>query len=121
MKPLLAKELANFLNRFGNFVDGEIRSIDIISPTSMKLVLAGQDQARGFDWLTVELEFDGVSDARLIDGAKLALLDMSNGISLLYEDSNFYFGIDNYDTVSSITNSISYITSSTLKYQEGSF
>ena len=121
MKPLLAKELPNFLKRFGNFVDAEIRSIDILSPTSMKLTLAGQDGARSFDWITIELEFDGVSDARLIDNSKLALLDMQNGISLLHEDSNFYFAIYNYNSTSNIKDSISYIISSSLKYQEGAF
>ena len=70
MKPLLNKELPNFLKRFGNFVDGEIRSVDIVSPTQMKLILAGQDEARGFDWLTIEFLFDGVSDAKLIDSSK---------------------------------------------------
>ena len=121
MKPLLAKDLPSFLKRFGNFVDGEIRSIEITSPLDMKVIIAGQDQARGFDWITVELEFDSVSDAKLLDSSKLSLLDMSDGISLLNENAQFYFGVDSYNSASSIKNSICYIISSSIKYKEGNF
>jgi len=121
MKPLLAKELPNFTSRFGNFIDAEIRSIEVLSPISMKVVIACQDSARGFDWLTLNLEFSAVSDARLLEDSKLSLIDMSDGVSLIYEDNNFGFGIGEYHNLSGIKNATSYIISSSIKYEEGQF
>ena len=121
MKPLLAKDLPNFVKRFGNFVDAEIRSVEIISPTIMQLLIACQDTARGFDWLTLNLEFSVISDARLLEESKLSLVDMSDGISLINEDSTFAFGIGDYHNLSGIKNATSYIISSSMKYEEGPF
>ena len=121
MRALLNKDITNFLKRFGKFVDAEIRSIDIISATFVKLIIACQDKARAFDWITIELEFKDVSGAKLIDNSKLSLLDMSNGISLLKKENKFYFAIDNYTSISSIKNSILYVCSSNLKYKENKF
>lgn len=121
MKPLLKKELPDFLKRFDSFIDGEIRHVEIISPTVIKVTLAGQDSARGFDWITVEFEFGGVSDARLLDDSKLSFADMSEAISLINEDDSFAFGLGRYSSLSGVKNSSFYIISDTLKYQEGTF
>ena len=121
MKPVLEKELPSFLNRFGNFIDAELRHIEIISPTTIKISLAGQDSARGFDWISIDLEFSGVSDARLLDNSKLTHIDMSSGINILFEDKSYIFGVGEDKKVSNLKNSICQITSSSLKYQEGLF
>lgn len=121
MKPLLARELPTFLQRFGNFVDGELRHVEIVSPTVIKITIAGQDSARGFDWLTIELELSGVSDARLIDNSKLLHVDMSGGINIVFEENTFAFGIGNNHNISGIKNAITFIISSSVKYKEGSF
>ncbi len=121
MKPLLKKELPNFLERFDSFIDGEVRHVEVVSPTIIKVTLAGQDSARGFDWITVEFEFGGVSDARLLDSSKLSLLDMSEAISLISENNMFAFGLGKYSNLSGIKNSSFYIICETLKYQEGTF
>ena len=121
MKPILAKDLKKFIERFDNFKDGELRSIDVISPTTMSITLAGQDNAREFDWISMTFEFSGVSDARLLQNNKLSLVDMNDGINVIYEDDKFAFGIGDYDTISSTKNSTCYIVCSTLKYKEGMF
>lgn len=120
MKPLLAKNLAAFMQRFNNFKDGEFRSLEVISPATMKITLAGQDEARAFDWISLELELNGVNDARLLESSKLHLVDMSEGINLIY-DKNFAFGVGEYDSLSSIANSTCYIICTDIKYQEGNF
>jgi len=121
MKPLLEKELPTLLKRFDNFIDAELRSIEIISPTIIKITLAGQDSSRGFDWITVELEFNDVSDAQLVESSKLSYLDMSDGVSIIFTDNLFAFGIGTYNSSSNIKNSSSFIISASLKYAEGSF
>ena len=121
MKPLLTKDLGDFLKRFDNFRDAEFRHVQIISPTIITITLAVQDRARAFDWITITLEFSGVIDAVLIDNSKLNMVDLSDGISILHEDNKFYFGTGDCKTISNIKSSTCHIVGSTLKYQEGSF
>ncbi len=121
MKPLLPKDLPSFVKRFGNFVDAEIRAVEVLSPRAMKVVIACQDSARGFDWLTISLEFNNITDARLIDDSKLSLIDMNDGMSLIYENSDFAWSIGNYHNLSGMKNATSYIISSSIKYEEGLF
>ena len=119
MKPIT--NIETFLERFNNFKDAEFRSITVNSATSMNLVFATQDAARAFDWLTIELEFSGVSDAKLLDQNKLAHVDMQDGITLLSSQNEIYFAIGDYKNPSSVEDSISYIIASSIKYNEGPF
>ena len=112
MKPLHVKDIESFLTRFGEFVDAELRSIEVTSPSKMIITLACQDSARGFDWLTLKMEFTDVCDASLVDNSQLLHVDMSDGASLIYEDNNYIFSIKNA-TIS--------ITASSVKYEEGLF
>ena len=121
MKPLSANKLQEFLNRFDNFQNGEFRSLELISPIQIEAVFALQDSARGFDWLTIKLQFNSVNDAVLLDGSKLSLVDTEEGISLLYQDNNFHFSLGDYKTTSNMKNSNCYIFSPDIKYEEGSF
>ena len=118
MKPLT--NIDEFLKRFNNFRDGELRSIEIISAT-MLVTLAGQDEARSFDWITVKLEFSNVSDARLLDDKKLSLVDMHNGVSIINDENILAFSIGECYNLSSIKNSVCYILSSSIKYEEDLF
>lgn len=121
MRPLLSKELPNFIKRFGNFIDVEVRSIEILSPTTIKITIACQDASRAFDWIALELEFSNVTDAKLIDNSKLSFIDTSSGMSLIYENNNFHFCIGDYSNISGIKSAISYLISSNIKYEENSF
>ena len=112
MKPLHVDQLPNFVKRFGNFIDGELRSIEIISPTQITLNLACQDIARGYDWLSLEFEFKDISEASLIDNDKLLHVDMSNGITLTNKENLFTFKINNATLK---------IVAKELKYQEKQF
>ncbi len=121
VKPLLEKDLDFFLKRFNNFIDAELRHVEIVSPATISITIATQDSARAFDWITVKLEFSGVSDAKLLDTNKLSFVDMSDGTTLLYEDTVFAFGISKCSNLSGIKTSTCFIIGSDLKYQEGSF
>ncbi len=121
MKPIASKDIQTFLKRFDNFKDGEFRAIEVISPTNISITFAGQDSARGFDWISMKFEFNSVSEAKLLESKKLSLVDISDGINIIFEDDNFTFCVGNYESTSNAKNSICYIKSSTLKYQEGLF
>lgn len=119
--PLSKNSLLGFLKRFDYFRDSEFRQIEIISPSVIKITLAAQDSARGFDWITVTFEFSAVSDAKIIENSKLSHIDLGEGITLLYQEETFAFMIGTYNKLSDTQSSICYIKSSSLKYQEGSF
>lgn len=121
MKPLLTKNITAFLQRFDNFRDGEIRSINIISPTQIKVTLAAQDNARSFDWVSLELEFSGLNDAKLIENTKLPFVDMSDGISIMSQDKIIGFGIGEYSSILQIKDSSCYIICTDMKYKEAAF
>lgn len=122
MKPLLKNDLNTFLKRFGNFLDAELHSIEIVSPTALRVTLSAQDSARVFDWVTLVLEFSGVSDAKVPDNSKLPHIDMSGGITLLFADNAFFtFALGAYNTPLAAANSICHIKATTLKYEETSF
>jgi len=121
MKPLTQNNIPAFLERFNHFKDAEFRSIDIINPLQMKLTFALQDAARAFDWITIELEFNGIRDARLLENSRLSLVDMSDGANIVKEDDLFAFGIGECYNISNTKNSVCYLIATDLKYQEGLF
>lgn len=121
MKPLLANNLNSFMERFDNFRDGEFRSIEVVSPTTITITLAGQDSARSFDWISMKFEFSGVINAELLENSKLSFVDMSEGVSIINTDNLFAFGLSKCYNIPSVKNSACHIISSSLKYEEGLF
>ncbi len=121
MKPLDASQITKFLERFDDFKESEIRSLEIISPTEIEITLTAQDKARAFDWITVTMLLSGVSDAKLIDTSKVGFVDMDNGITILKEGSNFAFGVGQYNNISALKDAQLYIISQTIKHKEGAF
>ncbi len=107
--------------RFSNFVDAELRSLEVLSPTEITLTMALQDKARDFDWITLQLHFSGVSDARLVNEKQLGFIDMSNGVTFLKEGTLFAFGIDECCNIEDIKNQTLYIIAKTLKTTESTF
>jgi len=121
MKPLIHTNITNFLERFDNFQDSEIRSLNIISPNEIELTLTAQDKARAYDWVTVKFLFLGIDDARLIDENKLTYVTIEDGITILYENGFFAFALGNIKSVSSAKDSQLYLISDTIKYSESQF
>lgn len=112
MKPLLVKDLPSFLKRFDNFKDGEFRHLEVVSPTSFKITVATQDSSRGFDWITVDFELNSTTSANLIDNSKISLIDMSDGINISHNGTDFAI---------KILKSTFFIECQSIKYHEGAF
>ncbi|MEA1918266.1 MAG: hypothetical protein U9N52_00355 [Campylobacterota bacterium] len=121
MKPLTSSQIEVFNQRFDRAINGELRSLTIINPTTMLLRLSVQDEGRGFDWIDLELEISGVVDARLIDESKLSFLDMSEGISILFDANEILVSVGDYNTFEAGINAPLFIRGGTLKYQENNF
>ena len=108
------------LERFEHFKDAEFRTVEIVSPTQMKLIFGVQDKARAYDWITMEFSFSGVSDAKLIEDSKLKFVDMEDGITIL-QDKVLVFAIGEYNSITNIKDSIFYIIADDIKYTQGEF
>ena len=121
MKPLLANKTTELLIRIDNAIDGELYAVTMNSPLNFTIELSVQDKNRGYDWINIAFEVDGVSDARLIEDEKLSLVDMSEGISIVYENGTAAIGIGKYTSLDSIKSSALYLIGSTIKYEERSF
>jgi len=85
------------------------------------MTFALQDRARAYDWITLTLLFSDVSDAKLVDADKLEYIDMSDGVSIFYEDGLFCFALGSYKKVLSAKDALFYIASKSIKYSEGAF
>ncbi len=121
MKPLHVSQIDTFYERFDRAIDGELRTLTLISPTVMILRLSVQDKGRAFDWIDLELEVSEVNDARLIDEKKLSFIDMSEGISILFKDDNVIVCVGSYSSFNAALNAPLFIRGSALKYQENNF
>jgi hypothetical protein len=121
MKPLLANNFKTFLQRFDNFKDAQIRSLEVISASNITLTLETQDSARAYDWITLTLAFEGVSNAKLIEESKFSFIDMSEGISFLHENNSIAFCIGSCHNLNAAQNAAVFVISKSLKYQEGQF
>ncbi len=97
VKPLNASALRSLLDRIENACEGEIRSIIPLSPTSIQIRLSVQDKARGYDWIDVMFQVEGVNDARLLSDAVLCSLDMSEGITVEIMHDTAALAIGRYD------------------------
>ncbi|MGB5964421.1 MAG: hypothetical protein WBG65_02695 [Sulfurimonadaceae bacterium] len=121
MKPLLANKTTELLTRIDNAIDGELYSVTMNSPLNFTIELSVQDANRGYDWINIAFEVDGVSDARLIEDERLSLVDMSEGISIVFEDKACAIGVGKYNSIESIKSSALYLVGSTIKYEERPF
>ncbi len=121
MKPLYVSQIDTFNKRFDKAINGELRTLRVTDPTTMILRVSVQDEGRAFDWIDLELEVSGVSDALLVDENRLSFLDMSEGISILFEDANVIVCVGNYSSFDAAHNAPLFIRGSALKYQENNF
>lgn len=84
------------MERIDNVVQGEIRSLTPLSPTSVEIRFSVQDIARGYDWIDVLFRIEGVNDAKLLSDNVLRGLDMSEGITVELTPSSAALAIGSY-------------------------
>ena len=118
MRPLSKNEIGTFLSRFERFTGSEIKSITVLLPTVIEIRVSAQDSALSFDWIDLSFELSNVSDANLIDNTKLAYLDMSEGVSIIFEDNKFAFCYGDYSSLRTAKDSSLFVISESIKYEE---
>ena len=121
MKPLLSNKTNELLTRIDNAIDGEIRSVVMNSPMNFTIELSVQDANRGNDWINIAFEIDGVSDARLVEDNKLPFVDLSEGISIVFEGNVCGLAVGSYSTVEALKSASLYLVGTSMKYEERPF
>lgn len=121
MKPLLATETDELLTRIDHALGGELYGVTMNSPLNFTVELSVQDKNRGYDWINIAFEVDGVSDAKLLEDGKLSMVDMSDGVSILFAGVRVGLAIGKYSSLESLKDSVLYLIGTTLKYEERPF
>jgi hypothetical protein len=118
MKPLHVSELKTFQARFERFSGSEIKAMTIKSPSVIEIQFSVQDTGRAFDWIDIAFELSNVNDAKLVENGKLAYIDMSEGISILFQENKFILSLGEYNTLQSAKDSPLYIICESIKFKE---
>jgi len=121
MKPLLSNQISELLTRIDNAVDGELFSVIMNNPQNFTIELSVQDKNRGYDWINIAFEVDGVIDAKLVDDTKLTHVDISEGVTLISEEGFFGIGVGDYSSIEALKSATLYLIGTSLKYEERPF
>jgi hypothetical protein len=121
MKPLTANNARALLDRIDAARGGELRSITMLDPTTFRVTFSVQDRNREFDWVDITFELTGVSDARLTDDDKLDLVDMDEGITVMFENGKCALAIGDYASLTAVSDATMYLIGTSMKYEESAF
>ena len=121
MKPLCASDAQILLERLDGAKEAVLRKITMRGSTSISVEFSVQDAHRGFDWINIVFEMEGVSDARLLDDGNLKHVDMSEGISLVFESQRVGLATAQCDTLSGVAEAQFYLIGHFVKYEERPF
>jgi len=122
VKPLSTLSEASALSE--RILGGEgaiLRSLTVNGPASASLALSVQDKRRGYDWIDITFEMNGMTDARLVDDAKLEWIDTDEGITVLFEAGLWGVGIGRYHGLEALRGAPLYLVGTSLKYGEAPF
>jgi hypothetical protein len=105
------------MERFDDIRGGEIVSLQILTPTSFKIALTAQDKNRSFDWVNLNLELHGVTDAKLLDDNALKAVDMEEGVNISFSGDAIEVGFGAHEYLASPL----HLRAETVKYEETDF
>ncbi len=124
MRGVPVKPLANaseLLKRIENGEGAMLRSLSLDGPATARLRVSVQDKHRGFDWIDLEFEISGITDARLVDDNTLAMIDTDDGLSIVCENGKWGIGIGRFHGLEALKSSALYLVGGGLKYEEMPF
>ncbi len=111
------EEINTLLEKYDNFKDAQIRSVETVSDTSKVLTLVVQDDD-GEDTDTIKIEFSGIKESRILESSVLSFLDMMSGISIIKEHDLYGFAIGSGTAMLHVHNAPLYIVASDIKILE---
>lgn len=111
------EEINTLLEKYNNFKDAQIRSIQPLSDTSKVLTIVVQDDD-GEDLNTVKITFDNIKDSRILVNSVLSYMDTGFGITIIKENDLYGFALGKGTAMLHVHNAPLYIVSSDIKIEE---
>ena len=121
MTPLLPLKFQELLTRIDHATGGELVAVTMNNPLNFTIEFSVQDKSRGFDWINIAFEIDGINEARLLDDKSLSMVDMDEGISLVEENGVVGFALGNYSALSALKDAKMFLLGQSIKYEERAF
>ena len=111
------EEINTLLEKYNNFRDAQIRSVETLSESSKMLTIVVQDDD-GEDVNTIKLTFSNINDSRILENGVLSFLDMTSGITLIKENDLYGFALGSGTAMLHVHNAPLYIVASDIKIEE---
>jgi hypothetical protein len=111
------EEINTLLEKYNNFKDAQIRSIQALSDNSKVLTIVVQDDD-GEDLNTVKIEFNNITNSQILDNSVLPYMDMGFGISIIKEHDLYGFALGKGTAMLHVLNAPLYIVASDIKIEE---
>jgi hypothetical protein len=111
------EEINTLLEKYNNFKDAQIRSIQALSDNSKVLTIVVQDDD-GEDLNTVKIEFNNITNSQILDNSVLPYMDMGFGISIIKEHDLYGFALGKGTAMLHVLNAPLYIVASDIMIEE---
>ena len=113
----MKEEIKNLLEKYNNFKDAQIRSVDFLEDDAKRVTIVVQDDD-GMDINSVEITFSNISKSHILQNHVLPFLDMMNGVSIIEENGLYGFALGNDTAMLHVHNAPFYIIASEIQIQE---
>lgn len=111
------QNITPILEKYNNFTDAQIRSVKTISEDTKVVTIVLQDDD-GEDLNSVEIEFSGIKESRILDNSVLAFMDMMSGISIVKEHDLYGFALGRGTAMLHVHNAPFFIVASAIEIRE---
>ena len=111
------EQINSVLEKYDNFRDAQIRSIESPTDSSKIITIVVQDDD-GDDLNTISIEFNNIKEARILQNSVLPFLDMMSGISIVKEHDLYGFAIGRGSAMLHVHNAPLYIIASDINIEE---
>jgi len=111
------QNISPILEKYNNFRDAQIRSVRNLSESAKLVTIVFQDDD-GEDLNSIELEFSGIKESRILENSVLAYLDMMHGVTIVKEHGLYGFGLGHGTAMLHVHNAPLFIVSSALTIRE---
>jgi len=108
------ENIDKLLEKYNNFKDAQIRSIESVSDSSKVLTIVIQDDD-GEDVESVKIEFSNINESKILENHVLPFMDMMSGVSIIKEHNLYGFALGSGTAMLHVHNAPLYIISSDIK------
>ena len=111
------EQINSLLEKYNHFKDAQIRSIQPLSDSSKVVTLVVQDDD-GEDLHTVKIEFNNITNSKILDNSVLSYMDTGFGISIIKEHDLYGFALGKGTAMLHVLNAPLYIVASNISIEE---